>query len=156
MQLPLSRLHIALISIGLTLLLPLLLPIPTLFQWVMSRSVSVVWAELNPITFTALQILFVYGLSAAGVVLFMIKMRISKRLQPHYVSTRWWLVGSALCLIVIITNSLLVMGVVSSLSSDRELLSYIVIVGKIILLIASVRMLIGVLPRANKPRMTNT
>jgi glucan phosphoethanolaminetransferase (alkaline phosphatase superfamily) len=144
------RFTLALIYLGATLLLPLLLPISAVFQILMNQLVSVVWADLHPKMYATLQLIVVYGLSAAAVTMFMIKLRISKRLQPHYASARLWLVGCALFFIVFVVNILVAADIVSFLPSDKQLLGYMILAAKIILLVASVRVLIGVLPRANK------
>lgn len=146
--------ELALMYVGITLLLPLLLPISVFFQMLMGQLVSVVWADLHPKMYTLLEVVAVYGLSAIATATFMTKLRVSKRLQLHYSSTRLWLVACVLLLIVFIVNVLTVMGAVSFLPADKQLLAYIVLVAKVILLVASARMLIGILPRANKQQTT--
>lgn len=152
-QLP--RFHAALMYIGFTLLFPLILPISGLFQLIMSQMVSVVWAELNPVAYSVLEILFVYGTSAAATALFMVKMRVDKRLQAHYASPRLWLVGCVLFFIVFIVNILAAAKTVNLVASDKQLLAYILMAAKIIFLVACARVLIGVLPRANKQASIN-
>lgn len=145
----LLRIHLVLLHVGFTLLVSILLPLSALFQWIMNQLVSVVWAELHPQTYAALQMLFVYGVSAAFVYIFMKKIQINKRLQPNYASSRLWFVGCALFIVVLITNILIAADAISLLASDRQLLVYILTAAKIILLTAGVRVLIGILPRAS-------
>jgi hypothetical protein len=146
----LFRFQLVLIYLGFTLLLPLLLPFSTLFQLLMSQLVSVVWAELHTTAYMMMQMLFAYSTSAVITIVFMIKMRINKRLQPHYTSPRLWLVGCILILVVFIVNVLTALSKVNLQPFDANLLAGMLTVAKITLLVAAVRVLIGVLPRANK------
>jgi hypothetical protein len=139
-----------LLYVGFTILLPLLFPISAVFQWLMSQSVSMVWSTLHPQTYSILRILFVYGISVAATHIFMVKMAINKRLQPHYVSPRWWATGCGLFLLVLTINTLGMTGLISLTVSDQQLLGGVSKVMRIILLIACARVLIGILPRANK------
>lgn len=145
-----KRTHMILIYTGITILLTLLFPITALFQLIMGQLVSVVWAELNPTAYSVLQIIFVYGIAAAATSLFMVKMRVDKRLQPHYASPQIWVVGCVLFLIVFVVDILHAKSVVSLVPADRQLLGYILIAAKIALIVAYTRVLIGILPRANK------
>jgi hypothetical protein len=146
--------ELLLICVGITLLLPLLIPISIFFQMLMGQLVSVVWADLHPEINLLFQVSVVYGLSAAATATFMIKLRISKRLQSQYNSTRLWLVACVLVLVSFIVHVLATLGIVSLLAEDKQFLAYIALLAKVLLLIATVRMLIGILPRANKQQAT--
>jgi hypothetical protein len=149
MQQSIHRFHLALICVGLTLLMPLILPLfYVLYDLLMSRMVSVVWADLHFTAYALLQLLFVYGISAALVIWFLVSLQIDKRLQPQYASTNLWLVGGILGLIVLGLNILIATQSVSLVASESQWLARVLLAAKIILLIATVRTLIGVLPRA--------
>lgn len=147
MQQPNERFNLLLIYIGLTVLLPMLLPIQLIFQLIMNQLVSGVWADLHRKTYELIKLFFVYGISLGAVMMFVSKLRVPMRLQAHYASPRWWLVGCTLVFIMLVVNALALTNMVNITPSDREFLMLIQLLAKIILLIATVRVLIGVLPR---------
>lgn len=149
-----SRLNVALMYGGLILLFPLILQLPyALYDLMMSQFVSVVWADLHRTAYDLGKLLFVYGFSAALVSLFMIKLRIIERLQTQYASMMLWMVGFVLAFIGVGVNLLIATDMVNLLAlsaSNKQLLALTQIAAKIILLVAVVRMLIGVSPMANR------
>lgn len=149
-----SRLNVAFIYGGLTLLFPQVLQFPyALYDLMMSQFVSIVWADLHRTAYDLGKMLFVYSFSAALVSLFMIKLRIIERLQTQYASMMLWMVGFVLAFVGVGVNLLIATDMVNLLAlsaSNKQLLALTQIAAKIILLVAVVRMLIGVSPMANR------
>jgi hypothetical protein len=149
-----SRFNVALIFVGTTLLFPLVLQFPyALYDLIMSQFVSVVWADLHRTAYDLGKMLFVYGFSAALVFLFLTKLRIDERLQPQYASGNLWMLGCLLALVGVGLNLLIAIDVVNLLElsvSNKKWIAITQIVAKIVLLVAVVRMLIGVSPMVSK------
>lgn len=148
-----TSLQYTVILLGFTVFIPQLLPIGMLYAVLMSQIFSRVWIDLHPWLYVLPQLVFVYGIGLTVSAVFLKEIRINERLHAAYVSTFW--LASAIVLIVIEILASLWMkayGGGEGMRTIAMLSQYSLILTKGILVIFLGRVLLGVVPRIQKPR----